>query len=281
VDNTYAHFSYGSDFLTDGDYYYAWNFIKNNDNQELAVNWEKAGIRQISSPIAPSGLTCRMNPIGDRSDHSNFGRYIDRDAPILYSSANQEQQAWVFAAPLATPPTSSGGTSPPPSGGPTQSLLPSSLRKMFSRFTTSYVDLKGGTRDVDVTIESALSCDGLHIGIVTNPDLTMGIANLSELLGPDRFKMAFEEFEKQGFDVHADTLVEYAGSEAAKRLLGNDERTANDTFLFLRGKNEGEVVIPLAAGMQLERKTSTMVLLDQDRHFGVADAISLYGLLSK
>jgi hypothetical protein len=281
VDNTYAHFSYGSDFLTDGDYYYAWNFIKNNDNQELAVNWEKAGIRQISSPIAPGRLTCQMNPIGDRSDSSNFGLYIDRNAPISYSSANQEQQAWVFAAPLPAPPTSSGGPSPPTPGGQTPSLLPSSLKKMFSRFTTSYVDLKGGTRDVDVTIESALSSDGLHIGIVTNPDLTIGIANLLELLGPDGFKVAFEGFEKQGFDVHADTLVKYAGSEAAKRLLGNDERTANDTFLLLQGKNEGAVVIPLAAGMQLERKTSTMVLLDQDHHFAVADPISLYGLLTK
>jgi hypothetical protein len=55
VDNTYGHFSFGSDIWIDPDThsYFAWNFIKNEDAQGLAISWERPGLTRLQrqSPL--------------------------------------------------------------------------------------------------------------------------------------------------------------------------------------------------------------------------------------
>ncbi len=177
VDNTYGHFSFGSDIWTDPDThaYFSWNFIRNDDAQGLAISWDKAGIDQTSAPIAAGHNTCTFNPLAEQSPALDFPHYIDHDAPIIYSSATKEQKAWVYREPdqRNSSKTGEGGNRRPEDW----------LKHIFSRFATTYVDTVGKNHNIDVTIASAYTSDNLKIQISTiTPELTLGIANLPELL---------------------------------------------------------------------------------------------------
>jgi hypothetical protein len=279
--------------LIRGGVYYAWNFIRNDDSQKLSVEWDKAGIRQIGPNAlarAPHGKpACIWYAIADQFEQPdfehNYQRYIDHDAPIIYSSANKEQKAWAYVAPLTAP---AGGVSPPPSNKQNQgsSSISSIIKNMLSRFSTSYEDASGKTSNIDVTIESSLSSANLYYVDIytTKPDLIIGIANLPKFLGSDGFKDAVEGFKKSGFIVDIDGLVRYAGLEAAQQLLGNksQELLANESpFLFLHGQEKGYAGIKLPPSMPLARNRSTMVILDQDHRSIAAATITLYGLTAR
>jgi hypothetical protein len=277
VDNTYASFSYGSDVWTDqtNGVYYAWNFIRNNSNRILPVQWDKGGINQVAAPIEVGASSCVSNPIAVVSEHPDLEHYIDHDAPIFYSSATIKQEAWAYVEPVAA---SSSGASAPNEGKKEGEGL---LQQIFSKFNTDYVDPKGITHSVDVTIASAFSSASLQIEVrTTTPDLKLGIANLQNLLGYDKVEAAAEQFKKQGFTVRETTLAEMVGPDAARVLLSGNEEASKSTFLFLSGQKGGKAIIALSPDLRIDRRRSTMVMLDQDGG-SLATAINLYGLTAQ
>ena len=283
VDNTYAQFSYGSDVWTNPQTgnYEAWNFIKNDDKKKsLAVDWPKADIHyNIGSTLLPNQLACNYNSLAEPSDNpGDFKKYVDKDAPITYSSNNQVQKAWVYAEP--TNDDNSGSKS----GGDKSSTPPSSgavrkadgwLRHIFFRFVTA-VDLKGTRYDVDVSIDSAYNQDKLQIQVQTIPsNFTIGIAKLSEFLGADNFKLAQGQFEKQGYSVNTKPAYEAMGYDAAAALL---KKEVKSEVLLLEGQKAGTATVPLTPNAKLTRQPSIMVILDTDGHPIAADGIRLYQL---
>ncbi len=273
VDNTYGHFSYGSDIDTDRNngIYYAWNFVRNESDQNLPLRWDKAGINQISAAIAMHGVACNRNPIGAVSEGTDFKDYIDHDAPIIYSSANQEQKAWVYKERSVTQAAEPSGSKP--SKGDSEGWL----QHIFSRFSTNYVDRKGEVREISVVIGSSFSEDKLRIEVTTSdPEQMLGLANLPELLGPERFKDAEEQFKRQGFYVQITNLVDLVGDQTARQVFGENEEETKATFLFLSGQKDGTAVVAIPSSIQLARKRSTMVIFNEGSV--VADSIVLFGL---
>jgi hypothetical protein len=66
--------------------------IKNDDRQKsLAVDWPKADIHyNIGSTLLPNQLACNYNSLAERSDNpGDFKKYVDKDAPITYSSTTK------------------------------------------------------------------------------------------------------------------------------------------------------------------------------------------------
>jgi hypothetical protein len=286
VDNTYAQFSYGSDVWTNPQTggYEAWNFIKNEDTQKsLAVDWPKAGIHyNIGSTLLPNQLACNYNSMAEPSDNPDFAEYIDKNAPITYSSNNEEQKAWVYALPT----NESKDSGPSPGGvkdsGPANSDASKKaqgwLKHTFSRFVTA-VDLKEGARqDIDIRIASAYDQEKLQIDVETYPpNLTIGIAKLSEFLGQDNFKLAWEQFKSQGYSVQVEPAYQAIGYDAAKKLLGEEQ--VKSTLMLLTGQKGGTAAVPISPGTKLVRQPSIMIILDSDGHPIAADGIRLYQLM--
>jgi hypothetical protein len=283
VDNTYAQFSYGSDVWTNPQTggYEAWNFIKNEDTKKsLSIDWPKAELHyNIGNTLLPNQIACNYNSIAGPSDKPDFDKYIDKDAPIKYSSNNQEQKAWVYAEPTNekkdSGPNSGGDKTGPASseeGGKTEGWL----KHVFSRFVTT-VDLKGTRYDADISIYSAYSQEKLKIDIKTiPPNLTIGIAKLDEFLGGEGFKLALEQFKEQGYFVGVKPAYEAIGYDTAKELLSEAE--VKSAFLLLGGQKGGTATVPLPPHAKLMRQPSIMVILDGDGHPIAADGIRLYQL---
>ena len=283
VDNTYAQFSYGSDVWTNPQTggYEAWNFIKNEDTQKtLAVDWPEAGLHyNIGSALLSGQLACNYNSIADPSDNpGDFTKYIDKNAPITYSSNNQEQKAWVYAE-LAieskdSGPSSAGEKRSPPAGSEEGKKIEGWLKHIFSRFVTT-VELKGTRYDVDISINSAYSQEKLQIDVKTSPpNLTIGIAKLDEFLGNDNFKLALAQFKEQGYSAQVKPAYEAMGYDFAKEVFS--ERAVKSTLLLLGGQKGATATVPLPSSAKLMRQPSIMVILDGDGHPIAADGIRLY-----
>jgi hypothetical protein len=287
VDNPYAQFSYGSDVWTNPETggYEAWNFLKNENTQRsLAADWPRAGIHyNIGSTLLPGQLACNYNSLAEPSDNPDFNKYIDKNAPITYSSNNQKQEAWVYAEPANDSKDSgpsSGGAKTGPASSEEVKKTEGWLNHIFSRFLTT-VDLKGTRYDVDISIDSAYSQERLKIEVKTSPpNLTIGIAKLDEFLGGDNFKLAFEQFKEQGYFVEAKPAYEVMGLDTAKELLSEGQREGDvkSTLLMLGGQKGGTVAVPLPPHAKLVRQPSIVVILDGDGHPIAADGIRLYQL---
>ena len=285
VDNTYAQFSYGPDVWTNPETggYEAWNFIRNDDKKSLAVDWPKAGLHyNIGGTLLPGQLACNYNSIAEPSDNPDFIKYIDKDAPITYSSSNQEQKAWIYAEPTKEPANeskesgpSSGGAAGP-AGSEAGKKIEGWLKHTFSRFVTT-ADLKGTRYDVDVRIDSAYSQDKLKIDVETfPPNLTVGIAKLYEFLGDDNLKSIAEQFKKQGYWVKILAAYEAMGYDAAKQLLSEGE--VKTPVLLLKGEKNGGATVPISPNAKPMRQPSVVVIFDDDGHPIAADGIRLFQL---
>ena len=228
----------------------------------------------------PSQLACNYNSLADSSDNPDFEKYIDKNAPITYSSSNQEQKAWVYAEPAnegkESGPSSGGGKTSEPGSPEAGKKTEGWLKHIFSRFVTT-VDIKGTRYDVDVSIDSAYSQEKLQIDVKTNPqNLTIGIAKLYEFLGGANFNLAREQFKEQGYFVQVKPAYEAMGYDAATELLS--EGGVKSTILLLGGQKGGTAAVPIPPRAKLMRQPSIMVILDGDGHPIAADGIRLYQL---
>ena len=102
-------------------------------------------------------------------------KYIDKNAPITYSSNNQEQKAWVYAelaieSKILRAEASGHGEDKrsPPAGSEEGKKIEGWLKHIFSQFVTT-VELKGTRYDVDISINSAYSQEKLQIHVKTSP----------------------------------------------------------------------------------------------------------------
>jgi hypothetical protein len=103
VSDNFGSFSFGSDIFFDPKYnnYYSWNYIKNEGSDDLPVEWKKVQISQIDAPLGVKKTTCKFIPISVTQETTNYDKFIDKNAPIAYSSAPTPhvQPAWIYIDP--------------------------------------------------------------------------------------------------------------------------------------------------------------------------------------
>ena len=154
------------------------------------------------------------------------------------------------------------------------------MKRIFSRFTTTFADTEGVKHQIDVSIASQINESTLNIAIQTEtPNITIGIAKLSELLGEDGFNIAEKKFRTDGFEVREQPSYEILGTDRANQLLGGPNIKA--PVLLLRGRKDGAVEVPLLSGVQPVREPSIMVIIDKDGKAIIANTIFLYRLTAK
>jgi hypothetical protein len=294
VDNSYARFSYGSDASLDQNgFYIAWNFIKNEDvgndkdkekdgansllSRGLAVRWIKGGIEHfISNPLAPGEAACSWNSIGDTQPDPN---QIDHDAPITYSSANQVQAAWVYAEKVTAGQGENSADRKP-------DVHETLLKRLYSRFSTSYLDAGGKTQQINIVLTSALLDNRLDVtvgGIV--PGLTIAIANFFQSLGPVATD-AKTQFKKLGYNVEDTSVDKFAGPAVARDIFGDNKDAWQLQFSFLSNTKGGDgkeekpdtLFLALPANLKINQKGTMLLIFDGERRAIAADRIRLYEL---
>ena len=127
VDNQFAKFEWASDVDTVGGRLWVWHYILNKGSRGLGVVWEKANIRVPKTfPLAPGDAFC------NRFLANSVSPNPDTDAPIIYGTNDQVQQAAIYVA------------EKPPKAGETNSSI-----------NTTYTDEDGKQVSVSVQLTSS------------------------------------------------------------------------------------------------------------------------------
>jgi hypothetical protein len=205
-DPPFASFEWGTDARRDASRrWWGLNVIKNGaSGPRLVVDWKKGGIfLPLGIPLDQGKPHCRSDLLG-----VELPPILDQDAPIIYSS-NRRQNAAVYVA-NSQAQNAPGAIREPPSAA--------------TRIETTYRDQGGRDRDVHVFIDSesfgnSPEARTISVSVQKNPELTVGISELADLVDADQMGAIQRTFRGQGFTVELATLAEFAGQDALKELF--------------------------------------------------------------
>jgi hypothetical protein len=217
--------------------HWIWHYVKNTQSQPLGVRWVKADIRRhVTNPLPPGEIDCRRifaNEVADRPDD---------DAPIIYGTNEQRQDAAVFVK-RQTPPG-------PIRKGETRSII-----------DTSFADASGKAQNVHVVVATRRTEKGFMFEIEQSPNVVVAISSLSfnsEQIGAlsRGLEMTvvpadFQEFTK------LDAVKALSGLYSEKEL---PQRLKQNYVFFPQAKKSAAVEI-LASSVQ--EVSADLIILDQ------------------
>lgn len=251
INSSSVEFEYASDADTiagpHGSYQRIWNYVHNiRKDKSIGVRWTKAGIAQpLTRPLPPDETACNI------SSADTFSK--DSDAPIVYGTNDQVQQAEVF--------------------------IPQDHRKLGatdSTIGTSYQNEDGKIVDVNVQFSTAETQKGVSFVLQHSPGVVVGIAGLPTAFSSSELEMMIDAAEKQDSEVQRATYIEYTKQdpkEIADLFQPEKGPTAKTDFLFFSGSAKFGVEIPTS---NVEQVSADMIILDaKNRRPIFATGISL------
>jgi hypothetical protein len=247
VNDRYADFEWGTDAYRDNDYWWNWNFIKNDAaTAPLALDWKKGGITlPIANPLPPGLTACRKRLLGNTTQPVPI---LDQTAPITYSVSNQVQEAAVFIAAVLERRSSNLIREEDPS---------------FDRFQTTYQDLNGKPIPVHVDIGTtgAVGKDFSIYLYVEPKSLVIGLSGVSKFWNRSQIEIIQTQFTAQGFGTMEAPLFKFADPGTAQQLHLADE-VANGDFLFVSGGTRAEARYPASANTVVQRRACVLIILE-------------------
>jgi hypothetical protein len=188
VVNQVATFEWGTDVDIVHGKLWITNYLLNLGTSGLGAVWEKAKIRvPLLAPIAPHEIFCHRYLINAFRDEP------DRDAPIIYGTNRQREEAAAFVAQSLTQPLSPLAAS----GAETTSIIETTVR-----------DRAGEPRPIHVEVTTRRTPKGVKLFVHQPADLVIGLSLLATALttGEERFN-------------HAQALARAGKTEQAIALL--------------------------------------------------------------
>jgi hypothetical protein len=238
VDNQFARFQWA----TDGDLLagqsWLWHYIWNRSpNAGLGAIWDKAGIRfPLTNPLPPGNKFC------NRKFVAAIRTLPDVDAPIIYGTNKQRQDAVVYVEDQAASQSSA------------------------SIFETAYLDQQGKKVDVHVGVFSERMAAGYSFQLNIVPDLTVAISRLSKVLSSSELESIVSSAASQRANVRSETLGA-SGREPVglNELFSPPELAArlNQNYLFFRVAEKALFRVETPA---VEKINAEIVVLDKDAH---------------
>jgi hypothetical protein len=262
-DPPFASFEWGTDARRDASRrWWGLNVIKNGANgPRLVVDWKKGGIfLPLGTPLDQGKPHCRSDLLG-----VELPPILDQDAPIIYSS-NRRQNAAVYVA-NSQAQNAPGAIREPPSAA--------------TRIETTYRDQGGRDRDVHVFIDSesfgnSPEARTISVSVQKNPELTVGISELADLVDADQMGAIQRTFRGQGFTVELATLAEFAGQDALKDLFWAEGSEApKGKVLFLSGGEKGGFSYRPSGRSSVKETKATLFIFDSRKRAIAADRITL------
>ncbi len=236
VDNVFAQFDWASDAdqWNDGRIR-IWHYIKNNGTRSLGVNWQKAGIRvPLLRPLPAGGIYCKLSFVDRVAERP------DRDAPIIYGTNEQREEAVVFVS--DEPPKTSVG----------------------SRIDTTYQDENGATVPIQIGVSSGATKDGVFLMVDSNShEFEVGFTKLAGAFSPAELAKTVAMGQK----AVVTTFGAYTKQIPAKTLgdvLSASELASfeKEDLLLLSGPGKKYFQISSSAATKLKAE---MVVFDKNR----------------
>lgn len=228
-----------------------WNYVLNKHKTKgIGVTWAKAEIGvPVWRPLPPGEAACKFS--------SADTVVVDPDAPIRYGTTDQEQKASVYVA--------------------------ENVRKLGSTDSTivaSYTDADGKTVPLHVRVTSFQTPTGIIITLDRPPGITLGIANLPQVLSLQQIETITSNAKFQNTVVQRATYFQYTKEDPKKALgsLFQPEKAPNEKtdFLFFSGPASlTKVDLEVPAGVSVEKVSTDMVVLDENRQPVFGTGVSL------
>jgi hypothetical protein len=236
VDNQFAKFQWASDVDTVTGRPWVWHYILNNGNRGLGVLWEKANIRIPKvRPLSPGSAFCN-HFLAD-----SVAQNPDTDAPIVYGTNDQTQQAAIYVA------------DKPPKVGDTESSI-----------STTYDSPDGKRVNVDVQLRSAVTGKGLYFELFHSPDVIVGVSGFPQTLSSQQFERLTASVNSQDAAVFRGTFFDYTKKDPAEAFAGlfhkDQGPTSKTDFLFFSGGSKLGIEVPARA---VQKVSADMVVLDK------------------
>jgi hypothetical protein len=234
VANQYAEFEWRSALgPQDGEMWIS-NFIFNLAKAGLGVSWEKGKIyTSLLNPLAAGRPFCIRYIV-------NVQATLDKDAPIIYGTNEQRQNAAAYVERLRK-------------GEATRSVI-----------ETTVEDDGGKTRLVEVSFSTTSKDDVVELLLDRPSDLIVGFSRLPRVLSAAQIKSIVADLGKQDTKVEIATVREFVDPKLLNvSFVGNDLKSRlGEKYMFLsgRGKNFFQV-----RGGSAEEQEADMIVLDKNR----------------
>jgi hypothetical protein len=239
VDNQFAHFEWATDADTVNGRTWIWNYILNLGNAGLSATWEKGKIRiPLLKPLPPTEAFCNRYLVKAVSPDP------DTDAPIVYGTNNQRQEAAVYTeqhvAQVGTPDTAS--------------IIETTVR-----------DDDGKLLPVRVEISTSRTAKGVSLSFTRTPGLVLGISNLLSGLDSNQVANVKARLGSENVNLQESSISDYVGGQANLNgvFAANELKDREGMrYFFLSGGDKGFVEIE---GSAFEDRPAEMVVLDRNR----------------
>jgi hypothetical protein len=240
-DNRSAQFAWGSDAdRRPNGQFWIWHYISNNHpTAGLGVNWQKASIRRhIATPLPPGETDCKqffVNAVNDNPDD---------DAPILYGTNQQRQDAAVYVR--KQPPSAGGGRR-----GEATSII-----------DTSFVDAGGKVQQVHVSVGSRQTDKGLLLEIDQTPNVVIAMSSLARALSSEQFQTLSQGFKEAVTLASFQDYTKRNALEALQGIFSTGEalERAKQEYVFIKSAPKVAVEIPAS---RVEQVPADLIVLNQ------------------
>lgn len=239
VNNQYAHFRWASDFDQDQNGHgWIWNFIDNTGTAGLAVDWKKGRIEYKAwSPIAPGTVACQRWPIHGTTS-------TDMDAPIIYGTNHQRQDAGVYTE--------------------DQQKSQNSATNNGVLIQSTVLDRKGQRRDLDVFIDSRRTSKGVSFTFEFPPGTILGVSRLARAMNKAQLETISHSLDAQNATIQISAMQAFIGEQTKDNIdittWARDQKEEQYAFI-MNVRNKTFFEIP---GSDFHNEIAKLVLLDRD-----------------